>query len=78
MNPRVTQALAGLLAVDELTGDEQEEFFEGFAQKMATPSAEELVFWADRNRRGLGVGMDDAGNLVFPAVLMPAGSTTMQ
>lgn len=79
MNARVKQALAGVLCAGELTGDEQEEFFEGLAAAMwAPPSAHEREFWADRERRGLGVGMDDAGNLVFPAVIMPAAPTTMQ
>jgi hypothetical protein len=63
---RIEQALRGLLSPDELDTDEQDEFFDRYAEAMHAPSATADAFWADRNRRGLGVGMDDAGNLVYP------------
>jgi hypothetical protein len=63
---RIERALRGLLAVDALGGDEQEEFFDRFAVEMRTPTAEEEQFWAERNRQGLGVGLDEENNLVYP------------
>ncbi len=59
---RIEQALRGLLAVDDLDGDEQEEFFDRFSVKMGESSPEEEAFFAERERLGLGVGLDEAGN----------------
>lgn len=78
MTSRVNLALTGQLGIDQLNGDEQEEFFDRFAQEMRTPSAEELAFWAERRRLGLGVGMDDEGNLVYAPVNMPPSADTVQ
>lgn len=63
---RIEQALKGLLSPDDLNGDEQEEFFDRFAEQSLHPSEAESSFWADRQGLGLGVGMDDAGVLLYP------------
>lgn len=62
---RIEQALRGLLPLRELDGDEQEAFFDHFAEKMEQPSESEAAFYADREKRGLGVGLDEAGRLAF-------------
>lgn len=63
---RIEQALKGLLSPDELSGEEQEEFLDRFAEQTLHPSEAENAYWAGRQRDGLGVGMDDAGVLVYP------------
>jgi hypothetical protein len=64
---RIEQALRGLLAPSELSDEEQEEYLDRLGDKMGEVSSEEAAFWADRDRRGLGVGLDDAGKLVYAA-----------
>lgn len=71
MTDRITDALNGLLSPSDLDDDEQEAYFDRFAELMRTASPEEGAFWAERRRLGLGVGMDDDGNLIYSAVLMP-------
>lgn len=44
--------------------------------RIETPA--QRAFWAERQRLGLGVGMDEEGNLVFPLVRMPPSATTLQ
>jgi len=78
MTNRIDQALRGLISPDELDGDEQELFFDRFAEMMAVPSGAEEAFWAERERLGLGVGLDEDDNLVYPAVKMPPSTQTLQ
>ena len=61
---KVEQALKGLLDVDDLNDQEQEEFFDRVGSVLAAPSALEDAFFKDRQERGLGVGMDEAGNII--------------
>lgn len=77
MTNRSSEALNGLPGPDELDDHEQEFFFDRFADKMRTASREEQDFWAERRRRGLGVGIDDQGDLIYPAVLMPPSAQTL-
>jgi hypothetical protein len=63
---RIEQALKGLLSIDDLDGDEQEEFMDRLGDQLRAPSSNADAFYADRNRRGLGVGMDEAGELAYP------------
>jgi hypothetical protein len=63
---RIEQALKGLLGIDDLDGDEQEEFMDRLGDQLRAPSSNANAFYADRNRRGVGVGMDEAGNLEYP------------
>jgi hypothetical protein len=62
---RIERALRGLLSVDALNGDEQEEFFDHFAVAMRAPGKSEERFFEERERQGLGVGVDEANNLVY-------------
>lgn len=78
MTTKVDQALAGQLSVDALDGAEQEDFFERFAALTRKPSEREKAFFAERRRLGLGVGMDEEGNLVYAPVNMPPSVKTVQ
>ena len=64
---KVEQALKGLISPDDLTDDQQEEYLDGLADGYwkASPTAD--AFFEDRRQRGLGVGMDEAGNIVYQA-----------
>lgn len=64
---KIEEALRGLRSIDTLSGDQQEEFLDRLADQMHEPSPAQHAFWADRQRRGLGVGADDTGRLVRPA-----------
>lgn len=62
---KVEQALKGLISPDELNDAEQEDYFEQLSDSYWAPSPVEDAFFADRRRRGVGVGMDEAGNMVL-------------
>jgi hypothetical protein len=62
---KVDLALKAVISPDALTEAEQEEFFDRFADQLKKPDAKVDAFWAERRRLGLGVGMDEAGNLVY-------------
>lgn len=62
---RVASALNGEISPGDLTGHEQEEFFDRFSDAMAHGSPAEDAFWADRQARGLGVGMDEQGYMAY-------------
>ncbi|HSV51918.1 MAG TPA: hypothetical protein VLJ57_07370 [Burkholderiaceae bacterium] len=64
---KVERALKGLESVDDLSDNEQEMFLDGLSSRMKTPGPDEDAFWADRQKRGLGVGMDNSGNPVYGA-----------
>lgn len=61
---RVRQAFEARLPLSDLTGEEQEAYFDLIEalQEESTPAEE--AFFADRRLRGVGVGMDDEGNIV--------------
>jgi hypothetical protein len=63
---QIEQALKGLRPVSSLSDEQQEEFFERFAAETLSPTERELEYWEDRQRKGLGVGMDEQGNIVRP------------
>ena len=54
----------GQLRAMELT-DSEATRLEEFTRKMAEPMADERRFFSDRNVRGLGVGTDASGHLIF-------------
>ncbi|MBP0485188.1 hypothetical protein [Sagittula salina] len=62
---RVTAALEGKLATSELTNEEHAAWVEAFNEKMGEPGEHEEAFFARRRRLGLGVGLDENGNLVY-------------
>ena len=68
---KVALALNGLVAVEDLTDEEQEEYFDRFDALLSAPSALEDAFFKDRQERGLGVGMDDAGNIIYATPKLP-------
>lgn len=61
---RVEQALKGLVAPMDLTDDEQEQYFERFDELLSKPSPTANAFFKDRQEQGLGVGMDETGNII--------------
>ncbi|QNK76004.1 hypothetical protein H7F36_17125 [Variovorax sp. PAMC28562] len=70
---KVDLALRGLepLALDTLGDAEQDAFIERMGDAPAT--AVEQDFWRKRQRKGLGVGLDDDGNLEFGKAVRPTG-----
>jgi hypothetical protein len=64
---KVELALKGLLSPDELADSEQEEYFDGIGDGYWKKSNVADSFFDERRRRGLGVGMDEAGNVVLQA-----------
>lgn len=67
---KIERALKGLepLALDALTETEQEAFFDALGASTDVPTAAENAFWADREQRGLGVGLDENDKLVYASV----------
>jgi hypothetical protein len=64
VNERVKAVLEGKLSPDALTKEEYEICSALFMEKMARPGPQEKVFFAERRRKGLGVGLDENGKLV--------------
>lgn len=65
MDDPVTRALNGELSPRELDEREQEDYLDRLEELQLQPSEAETQFFASRRLRGVGVGMDDEGNLVF-------------
>jgi len=61
---RINVALAGEIESTELTDEEKDVWLDSFVEKMGQPGADEEAFFARRRQLGLGVGLDEAGNLV--------------
>ncbi len=61
---KISAALAGEMQTRELTPEEKSVWMDHFTNLMGEPGPEEKGFFADRRRRGLGVGLDEKGNLV--------------
>lgn len=61
---RIAMALRAELSPDELTGPEQEIWAKEVTKKMAEPSKEAIEFFKERRRLGIGVGLDENGNIV--------------
>ncbi|MDD9910807.1 MAG: hypothetical protein OXR62_14105 [Ahrensia sp.] len=61
----VTAALEGKLSPDDLTAGEQDVWFELFNMKMMETNEIEQEFFAERRRRGVGVGLSEDGELVY-------------
>lgn len=60
----INEALAGARSPDSLTAEEQDVWFAQFAQDVTAPTAQEEEFHAQRQQLGLGVGLNDKGDLV--------------
>jgi len=61
----VTAALEGRMSPDALTAEEQEVWFEQFASDMTEPSKQEEAFFEARRKLGQGVGLNEAGDLIY-------------
>ena len=62
---RVYAALDGKFDAAELTGDEEDYFWELFGDRINNPTAEDQArFQAYLDKHGRGPGYDEAGNLV--------------
>jgi len=61
---RITAALAGEMETTDLTDEEKDVWLDSFVEQMGQPSPDETAFFARRRRLGLGVGLDESGNLV--------------
>ncbi len=61
---QIEEALKGLRPISSLSGEQQEQYFDRFFAETREPSEAELAFWEERRRNGLGVGMDEEGNIV--------------
>jgi len=64
---RIAAVLAGEMQTRELTPEEKSVWLDRFTDLMGEPGPEEEAFFANRRRRGLGVGLDEKGNLVHAA-----------
>ena len=61
---RITAALAGDIETTVLTDEEKDVWLDSFVEKMGQPGPDEAAFFARRRQLGLGVGLDEGGNLV--------------
>ncbi|MGX1099324.1 TA system antitoxin ParD family protein [Amorphus sp. MBR-141] len=61
---RIEAALAARLAPDDLGADEQDVWFDAFADALTTPGDREEAFFANRRQLGRGVGLNARGELV--------------
>ncbi len=62
---RIRDVLEGTLSPDQLSAEEQEVWLREFADAMAEATEQEITFFAERRRLGRGVGLNDAGELVY-------------
>ncbi len=62
---RIRDTLSGLTSPDDLSADEQEVFFDEFADAMWQETPEQQAFFAERRESGLGVGLDENDKLVY-------------
>ncbi len=62
---RIRSTLEAELSPDELTAEEQEVWFTEFADKMTEPGRQEEHYFQNRRSLGRGVGLSEAGELVY-------------
>jgi hypothetical protein len=55
----------GPINLSDLTLDKQEAYLDQLESLQDLPTEAEMAFFADRRLRGVGVGMDSEGRLVF-------------
>ncbi|WP_374423210.1 hypothetical protein [Paracoccus sp. (in: a-proteobacteria)] len=61
---RITEALEGQRDTRNLSQKEFAVWTDAFSERMATPTAEERAFFAERRQLELGMGLDAGGNLI--------------
>ena len=62
---KAEQTLKGLISPDDLNDAKQEQYFEKLGASYWEASPVEDEFFAEMRRRGEGVGMDAAGNIIY-------------
>ncbi len=62
---RIRETLEGRRDADTLSAEEQEVFFDEFADAMWETTPEQDAFFTARQRDGLGVGLDENDNLIY-------------
>ncbi|WP_420337005.1 TA system antitoxin ParD family protein [Roseibium sp.] len=62
---RITSVLESRLSPDDLASEEQDVWFAQFSDAMIEPSETERAFFEKRRHLGRGVGLSDAGTLIF-------------
>ncbi len=62
---RVDAALRGLVAPMDLSAAEQDLYFDRFDMLLSVQSPVADTFFNERREKGLGVGIDDAGNIYY-------------
>lgn len=62
---RMRDVLAGKYDTTHLTEEEDAVWLDEFTQKMGTADDAECKFYEQRRRLGLGVGLDQGGNLIY-------------
>lgn len=60
----VREALDGKRSPDALTGEEQVVFIDELLSEAAEDTEEQKAFFEARRKKGLGVGLDDSGEIV--------------
>ncbi len=61
---RIEEALTGKRSQKDLTGVEQDVWIAGVADAMKEPTPKEIAFFEERRQRGVGVGMNENGDIV--------------
>ncbi|GGD74789.1 TA system antitoxin ParD family protein [Croceicoccus mobilis] len=61
---KLKQALKGDLDTKELSSEELAVWNQAMFHSLTAPDEAEDAFFEDRRRRGLGVGMDEQGNII--------------
>jgi hypothetical protein len=69
---QIQEALNGLRPPSSLTDEQQEAFLDEFEARLDNVSKAEAEFWEYRRRSGVGVGMDEDGNLIYGSTTRPS------
>ncbi len=62
---RIQEALSAEISPDELSAEEGEVYLDEFMETLSQVTPEQEAFFADRRKKGLGVGMDENDNIVY-------------
>ncbi len=70
---RIRQTLAGERSPDALSGEEQTVFIDELLAAVSMKTPEQAAFFEKRRKEGLGVGVDESGEIVRQADIEDAG-----
>jgi hypothetical protein len=62
---QIDAALAGIIPPEDLSEQESAVYQEEFCKAVSVPTEEEKAFFAKRHERGLGVELDETGEIVY-------------